>query len=130
MDSSVTSLNSNLGNVSSNLNSLKSKAPSDLTYIESFAVRTREQANRPNVGLIEDITYIINDKGVKTGCYGFANVTYADGPSGAGNYGYVEFFKHADNYVTVKFYPENVDYFYLGRFVLGQPTWSSPWRQI
>ncbi len=129
-NSNLSNVSSNLISVSNSLNTLKSKAPSDLGYIESFYVRYAEQANRSNVRIIDDVSYIVNDRGIKIGSYGFARVTYSDGPSGIGDYGYVEFFKHADGYVTVKLYPENVDYFYIGRFILGQTTWSSPWRQI
>jgi len=123
-------LNSNLSNVSNSLNTLKDKAPSDLWYIISFCTRINDFSSKAEISLIEDITFIINSKGIKSGCFGFAAVTYVERPNGAGEYGYVEFFKHADNYVTVKFYPETVDYFYIGRFVLGQSTWSSPWKQI
>jgi hypothetical protein len=126
----VESLNSNLTNVSNSLNTLKAKAPSDLAYINSFCTRINDFSNKTGISLIENITFIIYSKGIKSGCFGFSAVTYVERPNGTGEYGYVEFFKHADNYVTVKFYPETVDYFYIGRFVLGQSTWASPWRQI
>lgn len=88
-------------------------------------ISTGQSAN-----MLNDITYIINTKGILSGAFGFSNRLYTDKPAGASNWGYVEYFKHADSYVTVKFYSEsNIDIF-IGRFILGESTWSQPWKKV
>ena len=71
-----------------------------------------------------------NTKGILSGCFGYANIAYTDKPTGVSDWGYVEYFKHADSYVTVKIYPESTSDFYIGRFALGQSTWSVPWKKV
>jgi len=81
--------------------------------------------------LLNDLNYIVGSQGIRTGSFGFANTPYIDVPSGAGTYGYVEFFKHADNYVTVKIYSELDFSIFLNRFVLGSGTWVlSTWDRL
>ncbi len=115
-----------------NLNALKSKAPSDLPYISGFVVRINDQIGTgQTASLISDITFMISGKGIKSGSFGFDNMAYSDLPSGAGNWGYVEYFKHADNFVTIKLYPESItNGFYIAQFIIGQTTWTAPWKKI
>ena len=41
--------------------------------------------------------------------------------------GYIEFFKHADNYVTVKYYQDGNTKVYIGQFILGESNWKIVW---
>ncbi len=123
-------LNSNLTTTSNNLTALKNKTPSDLNYINSLPPRINDFIGPSSANLLNDITYIINAKGILTGGFGYADVTYSDKPTGTIGWGYVEFFKHADNNVTVKIYPEESLNFYVCRFTLGQSTWASAWQKV
>lgn len=126
----ITQTNSNLTSASESLTVLKSKAPSDLNYINSLPPRINDFIGPSSANLLNDITYIINTKGILTGGFGYADVTYSDKPTGTIGWGYVEFFKHADNNVTVKIYPEDSLNFYVCRFTLGQSTWVSAWQKV
>ena len=110
---------------------MKSKASIDLSYITSFVPRIHDFIGAGQEQyLLSDITYMVNIQNILTGGFGYSNIVYTDKPTGVSNWGYVEYFKHADAYVTVKLYPEDSTSFYIGRFVLGQTTWSSAWRKI
>ena len=127
----ITQLNSNLANVSSNLTALKNKAPIDLSYITSFVPRIHDfNGTGQSAVLRDDITYMVTEKGILTGAFGYADILYTDRPTGTSKWGYVEYFKHADSSVTVKIYPEDSVAFYVSRFVLGQSMWLTAWRQI
>lgn len=124
-------MKTNICATNSNLSDIKGKAPNDLTYISAFIPRivdfisTGQSAN-----LLNDITYIINTKGILSGAFGYSNRLYTDKPTGATNWGYVEYSKHADSYVTVKFYSESNNDIFIGRFILGESTWSQPWKKV
>jgi len=84
-----------------------------------------------DLSLCADIAYMINVKGIKSGGFGFNDITYIDVPSSAGKWGYVEYFKHADNFVTVKLYPETVENgFYISQFVIGESNWKISWKRV
>lgn len=83
-----------------------------------------------SINLLNDITYMVNIKGIQSGCFGYSNNAYTDKPSGVSDWGYIEYFKHADGFVTVKIYPENSIDFYIGRFTLGQFTWVVTWKKV
>lgn len=86
-------------------------------------------AGKP-ANLLNDITYMVKEKGILSGEFGYDNMVYSDKPAGESDWGYVKYFKHADNYVTVKIYPESSLTFYAGRFILGETIWKFPWKKV
>ncbi len=124
-------LQSQIDTANSNLTALKNKTPSDLSYISNLLPRIGDiNGTGQSINLLNDITYMINTKGIISGCFGYSNIAYTDKPSGVSDWGYIEYFKHADSFVTVKIYPENNTDFYIGRFTLGQSTWSTTWKKV
>lgn len=103
-----------------------------MSYISSFTVRINDQIGMGTPWpLRSDIISMITDKGIKSGCFGFDNKNYNDTPPSVGKWGAVEFFKHADNFVTVKLYPESVESgFYISQFVIGESDWKIPWKRV
>lgn len=77
--------------------------------------------------MISDITYMIKDKRIKTGCFGFANRTYSDVPVEAPKWGYVEYFQHADDYVTVRLHADYSTNIWIAQFVLGESKFKIDW---
>lgn len=111
----------------SNFAGIENKISNDKEYVNSLYQRIGDFKNRTSSSLINDISFMIQTKGIHTGGFGFANVEYADRPSNASLWGYIEFFHHADGYVTVKYYPDNMPKIYTGQFIIGQSTWAVPW---
>ena len=111
----------------SNFAGIENKISNDKEYVNSLYQRIGDFKNRTSSSLINDISFMIQTKGIHTGGFGFANVEYADRPSNAPLWGYIEFFHHADGYVTVKYYPDNMPKIYTGQFIIGQSTWAVPW---
>lgn len=111
---------------SSDLGEIKSKYPADLTYITSAIPRIKDINNSTNT-ILKDVQWIISQKGIKSGVYAFANTTYIDAPAGVSSWGYIEFFQHADAYVTVILYPETTQNVYYRRFILTNNTWDNNW---
>ncbi|MFR5242438.1 MAG: hypothetical protein ACLTGA_09655 [Roseburia sp.] len=70
---------------------------------------------------------MIQTQKIYSGGFGFANIDYSDKPTGSSNWGYIEFFKHADNYVTVKYYQDGNARVYIGQFILGESNWKIAW---
>lgn len=102
-----------------------------MTYITSFIPRVRDfNGSGGSATLLADITYMITERGILTGGFGYSNVAYTDKPAGASNWGYVEYFRHGDDNVTVKIYPGSHAQFFIGRFILGQSIWSVSWKTI
>lgn len=117
--------------LSSNLTDINGKAPTDLTYISAFIPRIADFIGTgQSANLLNDITYIINTKGILSGAFGYSNRLYIDKPMGITNWGYVEYSKHADSYVTVKLYSEINNDIFIGQFILGESTWSQPWKKV
>ena len=113
--------------LNSNFAGIENKISNDKEYVNSLYQRIGDFKNRTSSSLINDISFMIQTKGIHTGGFGFANVEYADRPSNAPLWGYIEFFHHADGYVTVKYYPDNMPKIYTGQFIIGQSTWAVPW---
>ena len=111
--------NSNLGNV-------ESKFPTDISYI-SAAIPRINDLSLGSSSILKDIVYIINQKGIRSGEFGFNNTTYSDIPSGVDKWGYIQFFQHADNYVTVILYPETTLNIYYRRLNITNNTWEYKW---
>lgn len=113
------------------LATLSGKVTSDLPYITQLYQRVNDQ-NNGSSSLRADIEYMINTKGIRTGGFGFGNTVYSDRPSGSPYYGYIEYFKHSDNYVTVKWYPDNIagNGLFIRQFIIGDSGWNTAWRQI
>jgi hypothetical protein len=112
------------------IDEIRAKTPSDLTYIHSFYARKNDISGTTST-IRGDISYMISMKGILSGGFGFDSVSFTDKPSSAGNWGYIEFFKHADSFVTVKLYPETVENgIFICQFVLGGSDWAFPWKKI
>lgn len=77
--------------------------------------------------MISDITYMIKDKRIKTGCFGFADRTYRDVPVEVPKWGYVEYFQHADGYVTVRLYADYSTDIWIAQFILGESEFKIDW---
>lgn len=77
--------------------------------------------------MISDITYMIKDKRIKTGCFGFADRTYSDVPVEVPKWGYVEYFQHADSYVTVRLYADHSTDIWIAQFILGKSKFEKDW---
>lgn len=131
LNTTLNTLSNTVSTLNSNLTALKNKSPSDLAYISALLPRISDIIGTgQSINLLNDITYMINTKGIQSGCFGYSNIVYTDKPSGVTDWGFVEYFKHADAFVTVKIYPENNTDFYVGRFTLGQSTWSTTWKKV
>lgn len=106
--------------------------PTDLTYITSVMPRIKDiiGIEGQNYQLLSDVAYAISVKGIKSGGFGFNNQLYSDRPVNTSNWGYVEYFQHADNYVTVKLYPESSLDIFIRRFTINTMTWNTDWRKL
>lgn len=113
----------------SNLSAVKNKFSNDLFYINSVNQRVNDLSgeNVSMVSMISDITYMIKDKRIKTGCFGFADRTYSDVPAEVPKWGYVEYFQHADDYVTVRLYADYSTNIWIAQFVLGESKFKIDW---
>lgn len=110
----------------SNLGNVKSKFPNDIEYI-SATVSKINNIDSGNSTILQDIVYIIKQKGIQSGEFGFSNTTYSDRPLDVDKWGYIKFFQHADNYVTVILYPETTQNIYCRRLNLTTNTWEYKW---
>ena len=112
-----------------NFADVKNKFPSDLPYIAAAIPRIKNIANKTS-SLLEDITWMINNQGIKSGEFGFNNCIYTDSPDKAVmKWGYIKYFQHADNYVTVELYPESSLNVYIRRFTVDTGNWTTNWRK-
>lgn len=112
----------------SDFGSINNKFCSSLDYIDAAYQRVRDINNSSaSTKILNDLTYMIQTQKIYSGGFGFANINYADKPTGASNWGYIEFFKHADNYVTVKYYQDGNTKVYIGQFILGESNWKIVW---
>lgn len=110
----------------SNLSAVKNKFSNDLFYINSINQRVND-LSVGNASMISDITYMIKDKRIKTGCFGFADRTYSDVPVEVPKWGYVEYFQHADGYVTVRLYADYSTDIWIAQFILGKSKFEKDW---
>lgn len=110
----------------SNLSAVKNKFSNDLFYINSINQRVND-LSVGNASMISDITYMIKDKRIKTGCFGFADRTYSDVPVEVPKWGYVEYFQHADSYVTVRLYADHSTDIWIAQFILGKSKFEKDW---
>ena len=112
----------------SDFGSINNKFCSSLDYIDAAYQRVRDINNSSaSTKILNDLTYMIQTQKIYSGGFGFANIKCADKPTGASNWGYIEFFKHADNYVTVKYYQDGNTKVYIGQFILGESNWKIVW---
>lgn len=109
-----------------NLSAVKNKFSNDLFYINSINQRVND-LSVGNASMISDITYMIKDKRIKTGCFGFADRTYSDVPVEVPKWGYVEYFQHADDYVTVRLYADHSTDIWIAQFILGKSKFEKDW---
>lgn len=124
----MTDLSSGLNKLNSDLGSINNKFCSSLDYIDAAYQRVRDiNNNSASTKILNDLTYMIQTQKIYSGGFGFANINYSDKPTGASNWGYIEFFKHADNYVTVKYYQDGNAKVYIGQFILGESNWKIVW---
>ena len=111
---------------------LNSKFPEDKSYISAVIPRVKDitsGADQPN--LRSDVAFMIQTKGIKSGEYGFSSTQYIDLPASAPKWGYVKYFQHADNYVTVMVFSDGLtDGILINQFILGQNKWNTTWKKI
>ena len=111
---------------------LYSKFPADESYITAVIPRVKDitsGSDQPTLRI--DVEYMIQTKGIKSGEYGFSSTQYIDLPTGFSKWGYVKYFQHADNYVTVLVFPDGLSGGVLIRqFVLGRGQWETEWKKI
>lgn len=78
-----------------------------------------------------DVEFMIQTKGIKSGEYGFSSTQYIDLPTSSPKWGYVKYFQHADNYVTVIVFPDGLTGgILLNQFILGQNQWNTTWKKL
>lgn len=120
------------GSLAQQIPQLNSKFPEDKSYISAVIPRVIDitsGADQPALRL--DIEYMIQTKGIKSGEYGFSGVQYTDLPASASEWGYVKYFQHADNFVTVMVFPDGLTGgILLNQFIIGQNKWSTTWKKI
>ncbi|WP_320959461.1 hypothetical protein [Hungatella effluvii] len=105
---------------------VKSKFPNDLGYITSAIPRINDFEGVSN-DILGDILWMITEKGIKSGEFGFANCTYTDSPDALIKWGYTKYFQHADGFVTVNMYPENTQNVFYRRFNTITKKWDNNW---
>ena len=125
-------LQEQITNNKNDITELNSKFPEDKSYISAVIPRVKDitsGADQPN--LRSDVAFMIQTKGIKSGEYGFSSTQYIDLPTGFSKWGYVKYFQHADNYVTVLVFPDGLSGGVLIRqFVLGRGQWETEWKKI
>lgn len=128
----VYSMNQDIDKNANDITQLYSKFPDDKSYFTAVIPRVKDitsGADQPN--LRADVEFIIQTKGIKSGEYGFSSTQYTDLPASAPGWGYVKYFQHADNYVTVMVFPDGLSGGVLIRqFVLGRGQWETEWKKI
>lgn len=111
---------------------VNSKFPEDKSYISAVIPRVKDitsGADQPN--LRSDVAFMIQTKGIKSGEYGFSSTQYTDLPASSPKWGYVKYFQHADNYVTVWVFPDGfTGGILLNQFILGQNQWNASWKKL
>lgn len=116
----ITKLNSDLG----------AKFTPDKNYITTAVQRISDVIGdgSSEKSLFSDVLFMVRDKKIRSGCFGFNNMNYFDLPDNVSRWGYVEFFQHADNFITVKLYPEStLPEIFIRRFILGEDNWAENW---
>lgn len=125
-------LQEQITNNKNDITELNSKFPDDRSYFTAVIPRVKDitsGADQPN--LRADVEFMIQTKGIKSGEYGFSSTQYTDLPASAPGWGYVKYFQHADNYVTVLVFPDGLSGGVLIRqFVLGREQWETEWKKI
>lgn len=118
-----------------NMNSitqLNSKFPADESYFTAVIPRVKDitsGSDQPTLRM--DVEYMIQTKGIKSGEYGFSSTQYIDLPTGYSKWGYIKYFQHADNYVTVMVFPDGLSGDVLIRqFILGRGQWETGWKKL
>ena len=111
---------------------LNSKLPVDSSYYVSVIPRIKNiVAASDQPSLLADIKYMIQDKGILSGEYGYSETKYTDVPSGVSQWGYVKYFQHADNYVTVIIFPDTHSAgWFTNQFIVTQNQWAFSWKTI
>ena len=125
-------LQEQITNNKNDITELNSKFPEDKSYISAVIPRVKDitsGADQPN--LRSDVAFMIQTKGIKSGEYGFSSTQYTDLPASAPKWGYVKYFQHADNYVTVWVFPDGfTGGILLNQFILGQNQWNTTWKKL
>ena len=115
-----------------NIATLNSKLPVDSSYYVSVIPRIKNiVAASDQPSLLADIKYMIQDKGILSGEYGYSATKYTDVPSGVSQWGYIKYFQHADNYVTVIIFPDaHSTGWFTNQFIVTQNQWAFSWKTI
>lgn len=103
-----------------------------MNYIVSLPPRTNSIINKTNSTILQDISWIINQKGILSGEIPFGNVAFSDAPDSSIKYGHILFWKHDDNYVTVELMPETTQNIFFRRFINNpsdytKSSWGNNW---
>ena len=124
-------LQEQITNNKNDITELNSKFPDDRSYFTAVIPRVIDitsGAAQPTLRL--DIEYMIQTKGIKSGEYGFSSIQYTDLPASASEWGYVKYFQHADNFVTVMVFPDGLTRgILLNQFIIGQNKWITTWKK-
>ena len=124
-------LQEQITNNKNDITELNSKFPDDRSYFTAVIPRVKDitsGADQPN--LRADVEFMIQTKGIKSGEYGFSSTQYTDLPASAPGWGYVKYFQHADNYVTVMVFPDGLTGgILLNQFIIGQNKWNTTWKK-
>ena len=98
-----------------------------MSYVVSIVPKMPDVKDKTDTSLSSAISWYINDKGIKSGSFGYSNVIYNDSPDPQNmKWGNVEFFKHADDYVTVLLYSEYQINPYIRRLDSKSGQWKTP----
>ena len=110
-----------------NLDTIEAKFPADISYITAAITRINDFGGVSSNKILDDILWIITEKGIKSGEFGFADCTYTDSPDALIKWGYIKYFQHADGFVTVIMYPENTQNVFYRRFNTVTKKWDNNW---
>lgn len=125
-------LQDQITNNKNDITELNSKFPGDKSYFTAVIPRVKDitsGAGQPN--LRADVEFMIQTKGIKSGEYGFSSTQYIDLPASSPKWGYVKYFQHADNYVTVIVFPDGLTSgILLNQFILGKNQWNTTWKKL
>lgn len=125
-------LQDQITNNKNDITQLNSKFPADESYFTAVIPRVKDvksSADQPTLRM--DVEYMIQTKGIKSGEYGFSDTQYIDLPTGYSQWGYIKYFQHADNYVTVMVFPDGLSGDVLIRqFILGRGQWETGWKKL
>lgn len=101
----IATLQNQINTINSNLSVISGKFSSDKSYIQSSVQRINDLIG-VNGSILNDVVYVVTEKGINSGEIPVSNSQYSDAPENWNNYGTIKFTKHSDYYVSVIVYGE------------------------